>query len=149
MESASAPRNRAGGAVSAPGSPRPKMARADGRRDGMMAGMSFPETRPAAAPARTAAREPDWDSAVAECRRILADLIAIDTSNPPGRELDAVRFIEALLAREGIRGRTFESAAGRGNFVARLPGSGAKRPLLLLGHVDVVGVEPGAWASDP
>jgi acetylornithine deacetylase/succinyl-diaminopimelate desuccinylase-like protein len=115
----------------------------------MMPGMSFPETPPAAAPARTAAREPDWDSAVAECRRILADLIAIDTSNPPGRELDAVRFIEALLAREGIRGRTFESAAGRGNLVARLPGSGAKRPLLLLGHVDAVGVERGAWASDP
>jgi acetylornithine deacetylase/succinyl-diaminopimelate desuccinylase-like protein len=113
--------------------------------------MSAPETRHASAPARPVAarREPDWPAAVAECRQILEDLIAFDTSNPPGQELSAVRHIEALLEREGIPGRAFESAPGRGNFVARLPGSGAQRPLLLLGHLDVVGVERGAWASDP
>src|SRR5213078_2915757 len=97
--------------------------------------------RPAGATRSSAPREPQWPDAVAECRRILAGLIAIDTSNPPGREMEAVRTIEALLAREGIAGRTFEAAPGRGNFVARVAGTGAKRPLLLLGHLDVVGVE--------
>jgi len=80
---------------------------------------------------------------------VLSDLIAIDTSNPPGRELDAVRYLGALLASEGIHGRMFEAAPGRGNLVARLKGSGRLRPLLLLGHVDVVGVEPKRWAGNP
>jgi len=97
----------------------------------------------------TAPREPGWPAAVAECRAVLSDLIAIDTSNPPGRELVAVRYLEALLAREGIPGRTFEAAPGRANLVARLKGSGRRRPLLLLGHVDVVGVERRNWAGDP
>ena len=105
--------------------------------------------RPAGATQSTASREPQWPEGISECRRILEGLIAIDTSNPPGREMEAVRSIEALLAREGIAGRTFEAAPGRGNFVARVAGTGAKRPLLLLGHLDVVGVERAEWASDP
>jgi len=115
--------------------------------------MPPPESRstvkPAGATPSRASREPQWPEAVAECRRILESLIAIDTSNPPGREMEAVTAIEALLAHEGIAGRTFEAAPGRGNFVARVAGTGAKRPLLLLGHLDVVGVERAEWASDP
>ena len=41
----------------------------------------------------TPPREPDWPDAVAEYRTLLSDLIAIDTSNPPGRELEAARFL--------------------------------------------------------
>ncbi len=96
-----------------------------------------------------APREPDWPKAIAEYRRVLSDLIAIDTSNPPGRELEVARYLDSLLAREGIQGRTFEAAPGRGNFVARLAGNGKRAPLLLLGHMDVVGVERGQWAGDP
>jgi len=98
---------------------------------------------------QAAPREPSWPRAVAEYRRVLGDLIAIDTSNPPGRELEVARYLDSLLAREGIHGQTFETAPGRGNFVARLPGSGRRPPLLLLGHVDVVGVERDQWAGDP
>src|SRR5204862_8127211 len=105
--------------------------------------MSPPETRSSSRPAGathiSAPREPQWPDAVAECRRILAGLIAIDTSNPPGREMEAVRTIEALLAREGIAGRTFEAAPGRGNFGARVAGPGAQRPLRLTGPPGVVG----------
>src|SRR5262249_51161403 len=127
-----------------PGAPRRTLrAPCEAGYDGVM---PPPGTRQAAVPST---HEPPWPAAVAECRRILEDLIAIDTSNPPGRELEAVRCVEALLAREGIAGRTFEAAPGRGNFVARVPGRGAKQPLLLLGHLDVVGVERGEWASDP
>ena len=97
----------------------------------------------------TAPREPNWPAATAEYSQVLSDLIAIDTSNPPGRELEVARYLDSLLTREGIQGQTFETAPGRGNFVARLKGSGKKPPLLLLGHVDVVGVEREQWDSDP
>ncbi len=42
-----------------------------------------------------------------------------------------------------------ESAPGRGNLVARLKGTGAKKPLLLLAHVDVVPVEGQPWTVPP
>jgi len=93
--------------------------------------------------------EPRWAEAIAECRDVLAGLIAIDTSNPPGNEIHAARYLDAILAREGIECRTFEPAPGRGNLVARLKGSGRLRPLLLLGHLDVVGVERERWTSEP
>lgn len=92
---------------------------------------------------------PDWPSAVAEYRRVLSDLLAIDSSNPPGNEIAVARYLERLLGQEGIASRIFESAPGRANLVARLEGSGRKRPLLLLGHADVVGVERMLWTSDP
>jgi acetylornithine deacetylase/succinyl-diaminopimelate desuccinylase-like protein len=103
----------------------------------------------AAVPAGAAPKEPDWGTATAEYRRVLADLIAIDTSNPPGDEIKVAQYLKALLAQEGIAGEIYEPAPGRANFVARLKGSGAMRPLLILGHVDVVGVERDQWASDP
>ena len=45
--------------------------------------------------------------------------------------------------------RTFESAPGRGNFVARIKGNGTQRPILLMAHLDTVGVEPKLWTVDP
>ncbi len=99
------------------------------------------------APARAA--EPEWKAAADECRKVLADLVAIDTSNPPGNELAAARYLERLLSGEGIECRVFETAPGRGNLVARLKGDGTRRPLLLLGHLDVVGVDRAKWTSDP
>lgn len=96
-----------------------------------------------------APRVPDWKAATAEYRRVLEGLIAIDTSNPPGNEIAVARFLDSLLIREGIQGRIFEAAPGRANFVARLKGSGKRAPLLLLGHVDVVGVDRGKWTGDP
>jgi len=79
----------------------------------------------------------------------LSALVKIDTSNPPGNETRAAQYIKQVLAREGIDSEIFESAPGRGNLVARLKGSGAKKPLLLMGHLDVVGVERNKWTVDP
>jgi len=79
----------------------------------------------------------------------LTQLVKIDTSNPPGNETLAARYIKSVLDREGIPSEIFESAPGRGNLVARLKGNGAKKPLLLLGHLDVVGVERSKWTVDP
>jgi acetylornithine deacetylase/succinyl-diaminopimelate desuccinylase-like protein len=84
-----------------------------------------------------------------EAVKFLSELVKIDTSNPPGNETRAAEYIKSVLAAEGIPAEIFESAPGRGNLVARLKGNGKKRPLLLLGHLDVVGVERDKWTVDP
>ena len=79
----------------------------------------------------------------------LADLVKIDTSNPPGDEIKAARYIKSVLDREGIASEIVESAPGRASLIARLKGNGSKKPLLLMGHIDVVGVERSKWTVDP
>ena len=84
-----------------------------------------------------------------ETIRFLADLVKIDTSNPPGNETKAAEYIKGVLEREGIPAEIIESAPGRGNVIARLKGNGSKKPLLLLAHLDVVGVERARWTVNP
>ena len=84
-----------------------------------------------------------------EVAQFLAALIKIDTSNPPGNETKAAEYLKVVLEKEGIPSQIYESAPGRGNIVARLKGNGKKRPLLLLAHLDVVGVERSKWTVDP
>lgn len=85
----------------------------------------------------------------AEAVTFLTALVKIDTSNPPGDEIKAANYIKSLLDKEGIPSEIFESAPGRANLVARLKGSGTKKPLMLMGHLDVVGVERDKWTVDP
>src|SRR5260370_20100840 len=84
-----------------------------------------------------------------EAAQFLAELIKIDTSNPPGNETRADEYLKGIFEKEGIPAQIYESAPGRGNIVARLKGNGKKRPLLLLAHLDVVGVERTKWTVDP
>jgi acetylornithine deacetylase/succinyl-diaminopimelate desuccinylase-like protein len=81
--------------------------------------------------------------------RILRDLVAIDTSNPPGRESAAVEYLAARLERVGIASHRFEPEPGRGSIVARLQGSGRRRPVLLASHLDVVPADGAAWTHPP
>src|SRR5437764_13451273 len=92
---------------------------------------------------------PNFDQAQTEAVKFLSDLVKIDTSNPPGNEARAAEYIKGVLATEGIQAQIYESAPGRGNLVARLKGNGKKKPLLLMGHLDVVGVERDKWTVDP
>ncbi len=80
---------------------------------------------------------------------VLRDLVRIDTSNPPGNETAAAQYLADLLAPVGIETEVVESAPGRGNLIARLPGSGEGRPLMLMGHLDVVAAEAGEWDYPP
>jgi acetylornithine deacetylase/succinyl-diaminopimelate desuccinylase-like protein len=91
----------------------------------------------------------DWAKAQDEAVGILQDLIRLDTSNPPGREILAAQQLKRIFDESGIESSVYESAPGRGNIVARLRGDGSKRPVLLLGHLDVVGVERDHWTVDP
>ncbi len=102
------------------------------------------------APAAVLAQQaPDFAANQDEAVRTLQGLIRINTSNPPGNETQAVRYLKSLLDREGIPSEVFALDSTRGNLVARLTGSGKKRPILLMGHTDVVGVERDKWTVDP
>lgn len=103
-------------------------------------------TQPTTAATREAARPPLGDD---EIVALLRDYLRIDTSNPPGNEILAARFFKGLFDREGIRSEIFEYAPGRANLVARLNGTGAKKPLVLFNHMDVVNVERPYWTVDP
>ena len=73
----------------------------------------------------------------------LDGLLKVDTSH--GNETRALQPIEALFKEAGIPVQLLESAPGRGNLIARIKGTGAKKPLLLLAHIDVVPVEGQPW----
>lgn len=91
----------------------------------------------------------DWQETGAEAVGHLVDLIRIDTSNPPGNETEAVDYLRSTLAIEGIDSETFALDESRANLVARIAGNGSKRPILLMGHTDVVGVQAEKWYADP
>jgi acetylornithine deacetylase/succinyl-diaminopimelate desuccinylase-like protein len=84
-----------------------------------------------------------------EAVHLLSEYLRIDTSNPPGNEMEAARFLEAVLAGEGIPCQIFESAPGRANLYARLEGSGKGRPVILLQHLDTVPADEPGWAVPP
>jgi acetylornithine deacetylase/succinyl-diaminopimelate desuccinylase-like protein len=83
----------------------------------------------------------------AERRAILAELVSFDTSH--GHETDALRPIARRFEDAGIHAEIFEPAPGRGTLVARLKGTGARKPLLLMAHVDVVPVDGQPWTVPP
>ena len=79
----------------------------------------------------------------------LKALVAFDTTNPPGNEMPAARYLEGVLKQEGLEPVVIESAPQRGNVVARLKGDGSEKPLLLLSHLDVVPAEEEHWDLPP
>ncbi len=94
-------------------------------------------------------QQPDWARAEAETLQHFQALVRADTSDPPGNEQPAVDYLKKVLEAAGIPIQTFAMEAGRPNLVARLKGSGARRPLLIMGHTDVVNVDPKKWTHPP
>ncbi len=91
----------------------------------------------------------DWASATQEVTGHLQRCIRVNTVNPPGNELALARLLSGVFAAEGIEHTVLEPAPARAAIVARLRGDGSKQPLLLLAHMDVVGVEASEWSCDP
>jgi acetylornithine deacetylase/succinyl-diaminopimelate desuccinylase-like protein len=91
----------------------------------------------------------DWGKLQPEILERFATLLKLDTSNPPGNETRVAEVVEAALQREGIPVQLFSTEPSRANLVARLKGNGSKRPLLIMGHTDVVGVQRERWSVDP
>lgn len=96
-----------------------------------------------------AAAQTDWEAVEREAVGLLERYIAINTTNPPGNEAAAARFWQDVLAAEGIAAQVFEPEPGRGVVYARLKGSGRKKPLILLHHMDVVSARAENWRTEP
>jgi acetylornithine deacetylase/succinyl-diaminopimelate desuccinylase-like protein len=92
---------------------------------------------------------PDWPRVEEETLRHFQALVRFDTSDPPGNEKPAADYLQEVLEKEGIAVQTFALEPNRPNVVARLKGNGSKRPLLLMGHTDVVNVDAAKWTHPP
>lgn len=84
-----------------------------------------------------------------ESLRHFQAILRLDTSNPPGNERLVVDYLRGVLEKEGIETRVFARDPQRPNLVARLRGSGRLRPLLIMGHTDVVPVDATKWKFPP
>lgn len=85
---------------------------------------------------------------------ILSQAIRIVTVNPPGDERALAAYFVALLQGAGIEAAVIEtpsgdSTVGRGAAWGLLRGTGKRRPIVLLSHLDVVPADPAAWSNDP
>src|SRR5260370_16385557 len=118
---------------------------------------SFPvaaQVAPAGAPGIPGNPSPIGDTtAIAkEAHGWLADLIKINTTNPPGNEQLAAMYIAAVLGKEGIKAEILGLAPGRSALVARLRSTAMADPskeLLLVAPMEVVGAEKSKWTVAP
>jgi acetylornithine deacetylase/succinyl-diaminopimelate desuccinylase-like protein len=95
---------------------------------------------------------PDLAKLSEEAQGWLADLIRINTTNPPGNEMAAAKYVFGILQKEGINSEVIEIAPGRGIAIGRLQAGtlpDSANALLLLAHLDVVGVDASKWTVDP
>ncbi|NIA70959.1 M20 family metallopeptidase [Pelagibius litoralis] len=79
----------------------------------------------------------------------LRNLITIETCDPPGREVDAARYIRNTLAASGIPAEIDEFLPGRANLLAKIVGAGEKPPLVFSAHLDTVPVGHQPWSVPP
>ncbi len=91
----------------------------------------------------------DWPAFHAETIERLQALIRFDTTNPPGNELALAEYLARTLENEGIETTLLVPVENRAAVIARIPGNGTKRPVMLMAHMDVVGVERDKWSCDP
>jgi acetylornithine deacetylase/succinyl-diaminopimelate desuccinylase-like protein len=81
---------------------------------------------------------------------LLAELIRVDTSNPPGNEAKLDELLAAKLKPLGFTVEMFPTPqAGKSHMIARLKGDGSAKPVLIASHADVVGVEREKWSVPP
>ncbi len=91
----------------------------------------------------------DFAKAGEEGIKILQDVIRFNTVNPPGDELVAANYYKKLFGKAWLPVEIFHPTETRANLIVRLKGKGSGGPLILLSHLDVVGVEREKWKYDP
>jgi acetylornithine deacetylase/succinyl-diaminopimelate desuccinylase-like protein len=73
-----------------------------------------------------------------------------DGTAESGHEIRSVDTLQSYFEGSGVDLQRFEPLPGRGSLVARLEGSDPSAPtLMLMGHIDVVPVNPESWHEDP
>ncbi|HYL91055.1 MAG TPA: M20/M25/M40 family metallo-hydrolase [Burkholderiales bacterium] len=90
--------------------------------------------------------------ACAQPREIYKELVEINTVTNSG---DTAQAADAMAARLKAAGfpesdvHVFKPAPKKGNVVARLRGTGKKKPMLVMAHIDVVDAKREDWSMDP
>jgi len=80
---------------------------------------------------------------------LLQNLIRFDTSNPPGNEVECIKYLNEIFTNAGFETQILAKDPNRPNLITRLAGQGRTSPLLLYGHVDVVTTENQTWKYPP
>ncbi|THE65861.1 M20 family peptidase [Salinadaptatus halalkaliphilus] len=76
------------------------------------------------------------------------DLVAFDTTNPPGDTREIVDWIESALTDLGLETERVATDPTKPNLLATLPGE-RSTTLLYSGHLDTVPYDPDGWSYDP
>lgn len=92
------------------------------------------------------APQPDWAVVEPEALSLYQSLIRFDSTTAERPEAE---FLKGVFDRAGIPAQILAQDPQRPNVVARLRGSGKKRPLLILGHLDTVSVDAAKWQFPP
>src|SRR5687767_1737518 len=95
------------------------------------------------------APEINWTALEEETLRHFQAIVRMDTTDPPGGEKPVADYLKTVLESEGIPVQVFALEPNRPNIVARLKGTGRKRPLLVMGHTDTVNVDAKKWSHPP
>ncbi len=89
--------------------------------------------------------QPDWKALEPEMMQQFQAVLRLDTRSPPGNEHLVAEYLKGVFDKAGIPAQIFALDANRSNVVARLKGNGKKRPILIMGHSDVVTVDDAKW----
>lgn len=113
--------------------------------------LSVASNRADAAPAGAAAPQAVDDTFSALATEILGEMVAIRSSEHfPEKTFEAAAAVAARLRAEGFTDEDVTLVdTGVANLVVRYRGTGARRPILVMAHMDVVDAEPDAWQADP
>src|SRR4029077_1667585 len=98
-----------------------------------------------------------WGAAVDDATRqlsrdIFRELVEINTTDSVGSTTRAAEAMAKRLKDAGFPPADVQVLGPnerKGNMVARLRGTGARKPVLIIGHLDVVEARREDWSSDP
>src|SRR4030095_7881847 len=68
----------------------------------------------------------DWQRYQDMAVKLMQQYLQVNTSNPPGNEIAAAKFLKAVFDEHGIPSEIFEYKPGRANIIARIKGNGSK-----------------------
>ena len=85
-----------------------------------------------------------------EASLMLSDYLKVNTSNPPGSELSACKWLSEIFVQEQIEYKIINSTEHRGNLIAEInPDLPSSSKVILLNHTDVVPAIKEDWSFDP
>ncbi len=95
--------------------------------------------------AKAQTKQPDWVKLQDETMKHFQAILRINSSTATGSEAPVVDYLKSVLDREGISAKVFSNDPKHPNLVARLKGSGKKKPVMIMAHTDVVSIDSTKW----